>query len=657
MIQNESNESLPHFARPAHDVNMKSETSTQAGSPQADSSSEITSSLAHARKLERRIARLEAHSTKIATRLSANQTARITTGTLFFVGLVIGAVKPVWRLEVPLIAVFLIVFSTLMVQTGRLRRHLVLLRALQSFYERQRRRCLGEPCGRSPRQPDAALPLVARDLGLTGPHSLLSLIDETLTDRGYRRLLEWISTPPTTSTSVEASINTILQRQKTVQSLRRESWFYTRLTLLMDAATSSGSGSSPGSGDTEFRLSSSQVLEFLQRPFVETSFQTLLRLNWLAWIAFVMTVVIWAVTGRGTPGPVMLVYAAFNFWCLNRVGPKFLKGVGLSYHLSRLKPIFARIEVRARERPETLGRLFTTTVRHGPSREARRLGVTLSFLGIEANPLLYLLINAASPWTITGTYFLERRRRIMAETFPACLDELNEFEALGSLLLLDRHQTRTYPEFSDAPALRLQRMFHPLLARAKTVANDFEFRDGKTLGLLTGSNMSGKSTFLRTVGLNQILANIGAPVFAASFTTHPFRVETCIEVSDSLRDGFSYFYAEVRRLKALLDQADSGEPILFLVDEIFRGTNNHERQIGSRAVIRSLARRQASRGFISTHDLELTTLETTELTLINLHFREDMQEGRMIFTYRLHSGPCPTTNALKIMQLEGIQIE
>jgi DNA mismatch repair ATPase MutS len=178
------------------------------------------------------------------------------------------------------------------------------------------------------------------------------------------------------------------------------------------------------------------------------------------------------------------------------------------------------------------------------------------------------------------------------------------------------------------------------------------------LGLLTGSNMSGKSTFLRTVGVNQLLANMGAPVFAEEFVTRPLRIETCIEVSDSLRDGFSYFYAEVRKLKSILKAADQGEPVLFLVDEIFRGTNNRERQIGSRAVIKSLARPPGAMGFISTHDLELTSLETSSPTLMNLHFREDIDDrGKMVFSYHLRHGPCPTTNALKIMQAEGIELE
>ncbi|RYZ75601.1 MAG: DNA mismatch repair protein MutS, partial [Proteobacteria bacterium] len=222
----------------------------------------------------------------------------------------------------------------------------------------------------------------------------------------------------------------------------------------------------------------------------------------------------------------------------------------------------------------------------------------------------------------------------------------------------DKYQTQTYPRFTDDTRLSCTRMFHPLIDRTKVVPNDFSFPEGKSLGLLTGSNMSGKSTFLRTLGTNQILANMGAPVFADSLTTRPLKIETCIEVTDSLRDGYSYFYAEVRRLRDILKMAATKTPVLFLIDEIFRGTNNRERQIGSRAVIQTLARQNTALGFISTHDLELTTLEQKQPSLLNLHFREDIDsEGKMIFSYQLKPGPCPTTNALKIMQSEGIHID
>ena len=170
--------------------------------------------------------------------------------------------------------------------------------------------------------------------------------------------------------------------------------------------------------------------------------------------------------------------------------------------------------------------------------------------------------------------------------------------------------------------------------------------------------MSGKSTFLRTLGINQVLAFAGAPVNASKMKTGLLRLFTCIQVSDSLADGFSYFYAEVRRLKILLDllKDDDPLPVFYLIDEIFRGTNNQERRIGSQSYLRALIRAKGS-GVVSTHDLELAKLSDMHSNIINFHFRDDVREGKMHFDYQLRPGPSPSTNALKIMKNEGLPID
>jgi DNA mismatch repair ATPase MutS len=146
-------------------------------------------------------------------------------------------------------------------------------------------------------------------------------------------------------------------------------------------------------------------------------------------------------------------------------------------------------------------------------------------------------------------------------------------------------------------------------------------------------------------------------VDAPAFTVVPGRLFTCIRVTDSLADGISYFYAEVKRLKALLDELarPHPQPLFFFVDEIFRGTNNRERLIGSRAMIQRLAEGNGL-GLIATHDLELVQLADITPAIRNIHFREEVRDGQMIFDYHLHPGPSPTTNALKIMALAGLPV-
>ncbi len=169
--------------------------------------------------------------------------------------------------------------------------------------------------------------------------------------------------------------------------------------------------------------------------------------------------------------------------------------------------------------------------------------------------------------------------------------------------------------------------------------------------------MAGKSTFLRALGINLCLVYAGAPVNASSMRASLFKIYACIKVSDSLADGYSYFYAEVRRLQGLLEELQ-GQPalsIFFLIDEIYKGTNNEERLIGSTAYIYTLMEQNCVRA-ISTHDLELARLATSLPMLENYHFREEVQNGQMIFDYKLHDGPCPTCNALKIMELAGLPL-
>jgi DNA mismatch repair ATPase MutS len=169
--------------------------------------------------------------------------------------------------------------------------------------------------------------------------------------------------------------------------------------------------------------------------------------------------------------------------------------------------------------------------------------------------------------------------------------------------------------------------------------------------------MSGKSTFLRTVGINVCLAQAGAPVCAASFSWSWSRPACCIRINDSLDAGLSYFYAEVKRLKTILHATADREspPVLFLIDEIFKGTNNRERLIGSRSYINALAAGNGY-GLVSTHDLELTDLDKEIPSLMNAHFQETVSNGALAFDYRLRPGSCPTTNALRIMQLEGLPV-
>ena len=290
----------------------------------------------------------------------------------------------------------------------------------------------------------------------------------------------------------------------------------------------------------------------------------------------------------------------------------------------------------------------------------KRLGRLAAALGVNTNPLLSFVVHLVVPWSFFFTYRLELVKAELAHLLPRWLDAWYELEALNSLAnfaYLNPHYV--VPNISsDANRFVARTLGHPLLKPESKVCNDFELDEDKKIVILTGSNMAGKSTFLRTIGVNLCLAYAGAPVNAEKLDTSLFRLFTCIKVSDSVQDGLSYFYAEVKRLQALIAAASiKGElPLLFLIDEIFRGTNSRERLIGSRSYIRALSQTTAV-GLVATHDLELIKLADEIKGVVNQHFREEVHAGRMIFDYRLRPGPCPTTNALTIMRLEGLPVD
>jgi energy-coupling factor transporter ATP-binding protein EcfA2 len=279
----------------------------------------------------------------------------------------------------------------------------------------------------------------------------------------------------------------------------------------------------------------------------------------------------------------------------------------------------------------------------------------------QGNALVGFLVNLVFPWDLYHSHRLNKLSEQLSIVLPKWIDCFTELEIYLSLAnfaaLFPDYHFPTFSETSNSPLIA-EDLGHPLLTAASKVTNNFKIFSERETVLLTGSNMSGKSTFLRTIGVNIVLAYAGAPVNSKRFELKPMRLFTCINVSDSLADGFSYFYAEVRRLRQLLEATknDLETPVLYLIDEIFRGTNNRERLIGSRSYVKGLSKSPGF-GLVSTHDLELVKLQEEIKELKNYHFRETIEDGKMKFEYRIHEGPSPTTNALKIMEMEGLPVE
>jgi DNA mismatch repair ATPase MutS len=244
------------------------------------------------------------------------------------------------------------------------------------------------------------------------------------------------------------------------------------------------------------------------------------------------------------------------------------------------------------------------------------------------------------------------------------IETIAEFEALSSLSSYRyEHSEDPFPEVisthASTPSRALfegNQLGHPLLPRATMVRNDMNLVDGTQLFVVSGSNMSGKSTLLRTVGINAVLALSGAPVRAASLRLSPLAMGATLRIQDSLQEGRSRFYAEITRIRELADIAAGPVPLLFLVDELFHGTNSHDRLVGAAGVLRSLLDRGAI-GLITTHDLALTAL-ADELSprARNVHFQDWFEGNKIRFDYRMKPGPVTRSNAIALMRAVGLDV-
>lgn len=274
----------------------------------------------------------------------------------------------------------------------------------------------------------------------------------------------------------------------------------------------------------------------------------------------------------------------------------------------------------------------------------------------DRNNFFYMIINLTILWDYQYLIQLEKWKRNSGRFMEKWLLILAEFEALSSLSVA-RYDNPNWvtPKFeNNSLNLKAKNMGHPLLS-AQCVVNDINIGEKKTL-LITGSNMSGKSTFLRTAGINLVLAYAGAPVRADYFSCSTMKIYTCMRIGDDLEQSISSFYAEILRIKNVINAVKKKEPAFFLLDEIFKGTNSKDRHLGAKILIDSLTKENAI-GLVSTHDLELADMEQSNSKVKNYNFREYYENNEIFFDYKLREGVSTTTNALYLMKLAGIEIE
>jgi len=496
------------------------------------------------------------------------------------------------------------------------------------------------------------------DIDVTGERSLHRMIDTAVTTEGSHRLRSWLL-------NNNPDVAVIKKRQLLVSELEKLSLFRDKLHLFASLASQDASEQHLARQrvSKNERWDSRTLVSWLEHALPKESLlPTVLLLSMLAAANIILFVLgtldliplVWPI--------VFLIYVAAMIFKQSRVATAWGELQDLEKALRRFGAVFKYLESREYGSLPQLEQICAPFLdsQKRPSAELGNVERIAAALGLRTNALLWLLVHALVPWDFFFTYRLEQLKREISQQLPRWLEAWYELEALNSIA----NFAWLNPDFPFPEIALNQELFvakslgHPLIKAEHRVSNDFSLDQNRRIVILTGSNMAGKSTFLRTIGLNLCLAYAGAPVNAGSLRLSLFRIFTCIKVSDSVQDGLSYFYAEVKRLKLLLSAVEIKDdlPVMFLIDEIFRGTNNRERHIGSRAFIHALSKQGNALGLIATHDLELTRLADEIPGIANFHFCEDVGDGRMVFDYLLRSGPCPTTNALTIMRNEGLPV-
>lgn len=261
-------------------------------------------------------------------------------------------------------------------------------------------------------------------------------------------------------------------------------------------------------------------------------------------------------------------------------------------------------------------------------------------------------------WDGEIAFAIEAWRGGYGHALPRWIEKVGEFEALCALSgFAFENPEDPLPEIVEGIAhYEGEGLGHPLIERSRCVRNDVRLDHGRRLLVVSGSNMSGKSTLLRTVGTNAVLALCGAPVRADRLRISPVAVGASIHTLDSLQEGTSRFYAEITRLRLLMEIAERLPPLLFLIDEILDGTNSRDRRIGAEAVVQGYVERGAI-GLITTHDLALTEIVgTSAFEALNVHFEDTIVDGRVVFDYRLLPGVGTRSNALALMRAVGLKV-
>ncbi len=581
----------------------------------------------------------EARVTQLSKALENFGTARLVTAAVILVtawfSLFRGSFSPAWLL----LGVAAFAVLVLAHQAAR-RSHSRAARAAQ-FYRRGLARIEDQwpGTGQQGLRFDDPHHVYAADLDLFGRGSLFELLCIVRTRMGEERLAQWLKIP--------ASLTVIRERHAAITDLKDRLDLREELALIAE--------------HTEVGLHPAALLEWAEAPNTLVA-RGLFWLGIVLPVAAVATAVYWAATGFGAPFFLTLLVEAAALAALRRRVDRVLNGSETAFaDLRMFSELLLRVE-REQFAAPVLQSLIGKLSSHGrkASQIIGSLSTVVSFAGSRRNQAIALLAVPLM-YPLNVALAAESWRREHGCAVRSWIEVMAEFEALLSLATYAyEHPDDSFPEFVDADvpvSFTGTDLGHPLIPQARCVRNDVSITGATQILLVSGSNMSGKSTLLRTVGINTVLAMAGAPVRARALRLSELQIGASIRINDSLHEGSSRFYAEITRLRQLFDLAGgSGRHLLFLLDELLQGTNSRDRRSGAEGIVRALVARGAI-GLISTHDLALTDISGLQPgALRNVHFQDELQDGRMIFDFKLRDGVVTKSNAMELMRSIGLEV-
>lgn len=481
--------------------------------------------------------------------------------------------------------------------------------------------------------------LYANDLDLFGRASLFQFMNRTTSEMGSAHLAAWLLNP--------AAEQTIVQRQEAIKELSQLTGWRQELQAF-------------GKEKRIIIETKNRLQTWIDAP---PAFNPA-RWKPLQWLlpAIMITVIslnIADILSDAVRNYFLLASAVFAYFISKKVIPVHYQVSRMAEELAVLSDSIRLIEKTQFQSPFLQQLYGSYALENGSaSGELRKLKNILGRLDYRLNPVIFIPLAVLFQWDLQQVMALEKWKKRNQQNIAEWFESLGKFEAISSLATLHfNHPGWCFPVLKPGYFfIEGEQVGHPLIPKEKRVTNPIKINESGELMLITGSNMAGKSTYLRSIGINVVLTMMGAPVCADSFELSPVQVITSMRIADNLEENTSTFYAELKKLKTVIDKVNNKERVFILLDEILRGTNTLDRHTGSVALVKQLIKHAAA-GIIATHDVELAKLKQEfPGNILNYHFDARVSNDELYFDYKLKEGICRSINASVLMKKIGIEL-